>query len=104
MPLAAALSLQQSLNVYPRNPDAEQQELVRLADWSLAFSDRVVLYTNHSVVIGVQGSLLLFGGISELLQRVILRLESFGPDFSVAVAPSPRAAFWLAESGTGQIV
>lgn len=104
MPLAAALSLQQDLSVYQHQPDAEQQQLIRLADWSLAFSDRVALYGNHSVMVGIQGSLRLFGGLSELLRRMTLELEDFGPDFSVALAPSPRAAYWLAQSGTGQIV
>ncbi len=104
MPLAAALSLQGGLNVYGRDRDAEQQKLTRLADWSLAFSDRVALYGDRSVVLGIRGSLRLFGGLSALLQKVGCGLDRFGFEYGVAVAPSPRAALWLAQSGAAQIV
>ncbi|MGH8475090.1 MAG: Y-family DNA polymerase [Methylococcales bacterium] len=104
MPLAAALSFQQNLKVYPRNPDAERQKLARLADWSFTFTDRVVLVGGHGVMLGIQGSLRLFGGLRALLQKVASGLESFGCEYALAVAPAPKAALWLAESNPGQVV
>ncbi|MGH8547684.1 MAG: Y-family DNA polymerase [Methylococcales bacterium] len=103
MPLAAALSLKRDLNVYRRDREAERQRLARIADWSLAFSDRVALYSEHSVVLGILGSLRLFGGLQALLQRVAGGLAGLDCESAVAVAPSPRAALWLAQSGSGQI-
>ncbi|MGR9108583.1 MAG: Y-family DNA polymerase [Gammaproteobacteria bacterium] len=104
MPLAAALSLKQDLAVYRRDIDAEQERLARLADWSLAFSDRVAFYGDHGVVLGIRGSLRLFGGLKALLQKVVLGLEDFAYEYGVAVAPSPKAALWLAASGERRVV
>lgn len=104
MPLAAAWSLRQNLNVYHQDSAAGRRILTRLADWSLAFSDRVALYTDHSVVLGIQGSLRLFGGLESLLKKAIRGLDGFGCEYAVAVAPAPRAALWLAQNGRGQVV
>jgi protein ImuB len=104
MPLAAALSLNRDLGVYPRDRDAEQQKLTRFADWSLAFSDRVALYGDRSIVLGIRGSLRLFGGLAALLQKVAGGLDRFGFEYGMAVAPSPKAALWLAQHGGAPIV
>ena len=104
MSLEAALSLQKELDIYERDPGAEQRKLDRLADWSLGFSDRVALYGDHSVVISIWGSLRYFGGLPALYRKVIVGLDELGCEHEVAIAASPRAAFWLALESTGRIV
>jgi len=98
MTLAMALSLNQSLGVYPRDPRSERCGQESLATRLSKISNRVALYTESSIVIEIRGSLRLFGGMDELLRRLELELNKAAYAYKIGLAPTIRAAFWLAQS------
>ena len=102
MSLAAALSLYRELVVLPRNPMAERQILNRLADWALGLSSRISIYADESLVIEIKGSLRLFGGLEALYEQAIKGIDAFGLGYKTSMAPTAKAAFWLAKWGNGQ--
>jgi len=98
MTLAAALSLNQTLNVYPRDLCAEQRGLESLAARLMVISSRVALYTDASIAIEIQGSLRFFGGVDGLLRRLKRALDEMGYAYTLSIAPTVRAAYWLSQS------
>ncbi len=98
MTLAMALSLNQHICIYTRNPHAERCGLEGLATRLVKISSRVALYVDNSIVVEVQRSLRLFGGIEGLLQCLKHDLDGVGYTYTLGLAPTPRAAFWLAQS------
>ncbi len=98
MTLATALSLSQTLSVYPRDLCAEKRGLECLAARFMAVSSRVVLYTDASIVIEIQGSLRFFGGIDGLLRRLKHDLDEVDYAYTLSLAPTIRAASWLSQS------
>lgn len=98
MTLAMALSLNQHICIYTRNLHAERCGLEALAARLFKLSSRVVLFTDNSIVVEVQKSLRLFGGIEGLLQYLRRDLDGVGYTCTLGLAPTPRAAFWLAQS------
>ena len=57
-----------------------------------------------SVLLEVSGSLKLFGGLSPLIERLQKGLEAMGWSAALAVAPTPRAAYWLALAGKQKFI
>ena len=98
MTLAMALSLNQDLSVYPRDPRSERCGLESLATRFSKISSRVALYTESSIAIEIRGSLRLFGGMDEVLRRLDLELNETAYAYKIGLAPTIRAAFWLAQS------
>ncbi len=104
MKLSAAIALAPDLTERPRDATAERHALERLAAWSGQFTSGVALRAPDALLLEVEGSLRLFGGLRPLLLRIGEGLSGIGYSASVAVAPTPTAACLLARSGTGHAV
>ncbi|MBX3704557.1 MAG: DNA polymerase Y family protein [Steroidobacteraceae bacterium] len=104
MGLAAALALVPGLRVEERQPAAEVALLDRLARWALQFTPVVSPEPPDAVLAEVKGSLDLFGGAMALCRRALAGLSGSGLGASLAIAPTPRAALWLARAELGMTV
>ena len=98
MALQAALVRAPGLRVESRRPAAEAALLDRLGRWALQFTPVVSLEPPGAVLAEVRGSLDLFGGAMALLRRALAGLSANGLVASLAMAPTPRAALWLARA------
>jgi protein ImuB len=104
LPLNAALALCPGLVVLERDERAESAALARLAAWAGAFTPIVSLAPPAALLLEIQGSLRLFGGLKALRRRVDNALRSTGHQCLQAVAPTPLAASWLARAADAQAV
>src|SRR5579871_6221227 len=102
--LAAAHALVAELAVLERAPAAEAQELRRLARWAGGFTPWVSLEEPDRLLLEVAGSLALFGGAAALVARAVAGLEAEGQAVAYALAPTARAALWLAGAAPGTMV
>jgi len=98
MGLKAALARVPGLRVESRRPAAETALLDRLGRWALQFTPVVSLEPPGAVLAEVRGSLDLFGGAMALVRRALAGLSANGLSASLALAPTPRAALWLARA------
>ncbi|HXQ63789.1 MAG TPA: DNA polymerase Y family protein [Steroidobacteraceae bacterium] len=99
--LNAAHALAPRLTVAEREPFEEARELRRLARWATSLTPWVSLEAPDQLLLEVQGSLRLFGGAPALLGRVGTELEAQGHTVALALAPTSRAAIWLARAAPG---
>ncbi len=97
----AARALAAALVVHERDEVAEQTLLEGLAAWAGQYTSRVSLESPHALLLEVEGSLALFGGLDPLWARVEEGIAALGHRARLAAAPTPRAALWLARAGTG---
>ncbi|MGH8244550.1 MAG: Y-family DNA polymerase [Steroidobacteraceae bacterium] len=104
MSLNAALALVPGLRLEERRPAAEAATLDRLARWALRFTPVVSVEPPSAVLAEVRGSLDLFGGVMALMRRALAGLRGSGLQASLALAPTPRGALWIARSGLGLTV
>ncbi|MBM4218656.1 MAG: DNA polymerase Y family protein [Gammaproteobacteria bacterium] len=104
MGLNAALARVPGLRVEERRPAAEAALLGRLGRWALQFTPVVSLEPPGAVLAEVRGSLDLFGGATALVRRTLAGLSAHGLTASIALAPMPRAALWLARAGLATTV
>ncbi|MGI9309411.1 MAG: Y-family DNA polymerase [Gammaproteobacteria bacterium] len=95
----AALALQPGLCLLERNPDKEQQLIRRLAAWAEQFTSFACIEPPSVLLLEIAGSLRLFGGLLELRQKITADLRQQGLTSSLAIAPTPLAATWLAKAG-----
>jgi protein ImuB len=70
-----------------------------IAAWACQFTPRVSLEPPRALAAEVEASLRLFGGRETLLARWRDGLDSLGVEASLALAPTARAALWLARGG-----
>ncbi|NNC76689.1 MAG: DNA polymerase Y family protein [Woeseiaceae bacterium] len=77
----------------------EQQALESLAAWLEQFSSFVSIPAGNVLLLEIAGSLRLFGGLQSLRQQVSRGLDEQGFTASLAIAPTPLAATWLARGG-----
>ncbi len=94
----AALALLPALQLEERSLLQEQQTLEGLAAWLEHFSSFVSIADRDVLLLEIAGSLRLFGGLPELRQKISSGLREFGFNASLAIAPTPLAATWLARS------
>jgi protein ImuB len=80
-------------------PPLPAETLARIAAWACQFTPKVSLEPPRELLLEVEGSLRRFGGIEALLDKLCSGLAATGFQASHAVAPTPRAALWLARSG-----
>jgi len=104
MAVSAALALAPQLRIAPRDPAAETEALLGVASWAAQFTPGVALEFPDCVLLEVSGSLKLFGGLEPLLELLRRGLREMGWSTALAVAPTPRAAFWLALAGKGKFI
>lgn len=95
----AALALLPELELEERCTLKEQQALESLAAWLERFSSFVSIPSSDVLLLEIAGSLRLFGGLRSLRQQVSRGLEQQGFAASLAIAPTPLAATWLARGG-----
>jgi protein ImuB len=97
MPVAAALALVADLIVEPRAVDKEQAALHALAGWATQFTPTVALESD-GVLLEVQPSLRLFGGLATLGKRIESGAKKLGFHAVLSVAPTPLGAWLLANA------
>lgn len=85
-------------------PSIAAGRLESLARQAVRFTPRVSLEPPAALLAEIRGSLRLFGGAAALQQRVLAGLRAAGQAARVAIAPTPRAALWLARAGLDHIV
>ena len=96
MAVSAALALAPRLRIARRDPAAETEALLGVAAWAAQFTPGVALEFPDAVLLDAAGSLKLFGGLASFLDRLRRDLADMGWSATLAGAPTPRAAFWLA--------
>jgi protein ImuB len=92
----AALALLPTLRLIERSELSEQQALERLATWLEQFTSVVCFAGPDVLLLEIAGSLRLYGGLRSLRRQVAAGLEQQGFAASLAIAPTPLAATWLA--------
>lgn len=95
----AALALLPTLVLQERSLLVEQQALESLAAWLERFSSVVCIGGADILLLEMAGSLRLYGGLSSLRQTIATGLDGLGFRASLAIAPTPLAATWLARAG-----
>ncbi|MBT8092846.1 MAG: DNA polymerase Y family protein [Gammaproteobacteria bacterium] len=95
----AALALLPDLQLHERSPVREQQALEALAAWLEHFSSFVCIAEHDVLLLEIAGSLRLFGGLQKLREKISAGLRQHGFAASLAIAPTPLAATWLARAG-----
>jgi protein ImuB len=95
----AALALLPTLQLEERSPVREQQALEALATWLERFSSFVCIADRDVLLLEIAGSLRLFGGLRQLRESISAGLHQHGLTASLAIAPTPMAATWLARAG-----
>jgi protein ImuB len=100
MPVGAALSLLDSLQVSVRDQNAEQAALKRLAGWCYQYSSQVCIDSQrNSLLLEVASSERLFGHAETLAERITTGLEQLGYRTVFGIAPTPEAAHLAARHG-----
>jgi protein ImuB len=104
---ATALALASQLVLGQASAARDDQALVAVAHAALAFTPIVVIPQAsgavgapppHSVLLDVQGSLLYFGGLKRLVQRLHVALAPLGHVLHTGIAPTALGASVLARS------
>ena len=98
MGLGAAHALS-DIEIFERNSQAESAALERLAVWSGQFTSMIHIAPPASLLLEVGGSLALFGGLEALCTKIAAGVAALDYCISLASAPTPLAASWLAKSG-----
>lgn len=95
--LGAAHVLAHDLRMHARDIQAEQQALTQTAAWAAQFTPALTL-APQAVLLEIEGSQRLFGGLDALLGRVRDEIRALGYHVQIATAPTPLAALWLARA------
>lgn len=101
MSLAAALAACPQLQARTRDTRQERLRLIALAEAALAFTPRVSLEPPDELLLELQGSLRLFGGLEALAEQVRRSALQLGLTARLAFAPTPRAALVGARGARG---
>jgi protein ImuB len=72
--------------------------LEAIAAWACQFTPKVSLEPPQGLLLEVEGSLRLFGGLAALTGSIEAGVASMGLTAGIALAPAPRAALWLSRS------
>ncbi len=104
MSIAAACALVPDLVYRQRDATAERIALDQLAAWALQFTSGVSLQSPSGLLLEIEGSLKLFGGIKPILAMIRRGAADMGYTLSLACAPTVAAAWLLARAGSEKIV
>lgn len=99
MRLASALGLAPGLGVCVPEARRQQLTLEALACWAGHFTSRVSLAPPDEMLLEIGGSLRLFGGQHNILERFTAGCAAQGLSIRPGLAPTPLAAQWLARAG-----
>ncbi len=91
MAVAAARALVSDLRCVERDEAAEREALERLAGWAAQFTPAVCLEPT-GLLLEVEASLRLFGGLAKLLAAVRDGVRGLGLRATLGIAPTPLAA------------
>lgn len=94
--VAAARALAPELQLIARDPAREAAALQALACWAGRFTPRVSL-TSDTLLLEIGSCLRLFGGLKKLIGLVSENVQSLDFTTTLAAAPTPQAAEWLAQ-------
>ena len=97
--LATAQSLCHSLAFQVRDSNGERRRLKFLADAAYRFSSLVSVLEPSHVLLEVEGSLALFGGVYRLKRRLKQLFAELGHQTSLGLAHTPAASVVLARAG-----
>lgn len=96
----AALGLLGNLKLLPRDEQAEQDALERLAGWCYQYSSLVTIIPHHALLLlEIGGSERLFGPPENLAPRLTSELLQLGYQLWTGTAPTPEAARLAARHG-----
>ncbi len=94
---ATAQALCPTLLLLARSPVKEQEALEQMACWAAQFTPQVAI-TPHGLLLNVQASLRLFGGIHTIAQALLQGMASLGFTTHHACAPTGTGAMLLARA------
>ncbi len=98
MALASAQAMAPMLRTRERDPADETEALLGIAAWASRFTPSVAIDFPDGLVLEVEGSLKLFGGLPALRAALRDGLLDLGYGADIAVAPTAKAAAWLARA------
>ena len=101
--LATACALAPALHHRQRDPAAEAAALEQVAAWAVQFTPAVSLQPPRGLLLEVEGSLRLFGGIGKILDAIKHGTADMGYTVSAACAPTASAAWLLARGGAERV-
>ena len=99
MTVAAAWALASDLHIVVRDESAERAALERIAAWAFEFTPAISISPPSEVLLEVEGSLDLFGGLGSLRRRIEQGLSAMGYAACLACAPTPLAAQLFSRAG-----
>ena len=102
--VAAALALCDDLRLLARSPAGESEALRALALVAMGFSSQVGFMGDHGLLLEVEASQRLFGGLVPLSRALLAACEAQGYATTAAIGPTPAAARLLARRGERRIV
>jgi len=100
--VAAARMLAPAITLIARNPPRESAALHTLACWAGSLTPKISL-TPDTLLLEIGSCLRLFGGIGKIVSAAREGVAAQGFALALAVAPTPRGAQWLAQSGRSAI-
>ena len=103
MTVAAASALVPQLNHRPRDPGVETSALAAIAIWATQFTPVISLEPPAGLLLEIEGSLKLLGGIDNVLQSIERGLQNMGYTAAIACASTATAAWLLARSGGSRV-
>lgn len=104
MPLGAAQALCGPLRHKPRSIEHELQLIERRATWAFRFSPVVSIRNQRIVLLEIDPSRRLFGGLRALLDRIRAELDASGFSYRAGAAMTPAAAVLLARANVARVV
>ena len=104
MTVSAAIALAPELTEHLRDPVSEVKALEGAAAWASQFTSMVSLAQPDALMLEIEGSLRLFGGLRPLLLHLGQDLANLGYTAAIAAAPTPAAARLLARAAIGSTI
>ncbi len=104
MRVSAACALAPDLKHRPRDPEVEAAALAQIATWAGQFTPSVTLQPPCGLLLEIEGSLRLLGGIGKILAAIRRDAAGMGYTLAAACAPTVAAAWLLARAGEEKIV
>ncbi len=104
MPVSAAQALCAALRVVPRRLEDEARALTHRATWALRYTPMVALAGDDAILLEIETSFRLFGGLVPLLAKLRAELDGLGYHVRAAAAPTPSAAMLFARAGCARAI